>query len=135
MPNGQETDVSGDPNEPQVDVWVTDPDEVVVDDGRTKADQRAPFTATPVPAIDLQRPRGAALPDAEPAIDTRDLPLLPQLPATPPTDPMLPPSQEEIARWQLVINDYEREAKAIGNEPGAASLYVEIGRVWEEQLN
>lgn len=139
MPNGQETDVLGDPNEPQVDVWVTDPEDAMVENsGAATTHDRAsniPFTATPVPAVDLQRPRGAALPDAEPMIDARDLPSLPPLPATPSSDHLAPPSAEEIARWQTVINDYEREAKAIGNEPHAASLYVEIGRIWEEQLN
>jgi cellulose synthase operon protein C len=145
MPNGQETDALGDPSEPQVDVWVTDPEEAPLEPGpaneaRTDAtnDQapNVPFGATPVPATDLRvPPRGAAIPDSEPLIDARDLPPLPPLPQTPSSDHLQPASAEDLARWQTVIADYEREAKAIGNEPHAASLYVEIGRVWEEQLN
>ena len=42
---------------------------------------------------------------------------------------------EEAAVWEKIIEDFEREAKAIGNEPAAARLYLEIGRVWEEQLS
>lgn len=137
MSNGQETDVL-DPNEPQVDVWVNEPEDPAEPSANAQnaRDSAVPFSATPAVDLSLPSPTGAALgADAEPVIDGRDLPPLLAIPHQPSTDLLEAPTPDEMARWQAVIADYEREAKAIGNEPHAASLYVEIGRVWEEQLN
>src|SRR5688572_10863624 len=46
----------------------------------------------------------------------------------------MPPAQtnEEEARARIAC--LEREAKAMGNEPGAALLFHEIGLIWDEVL-
>src|SRR5688572_598099 len=117
MPNGQETDALGDPSEPQVDVWVTDPEEAPLEPDQPATandveEPNVPFAATAVQSADLRvPPRGAAIPEGEPLVDTRDLPALPPLPAMPSSDHLQPAGAEEIARWQAVIADYEREAK------------------------
>ncbi len=72
--------------------------------------------------------------DVSVQINPADLPpLLPvgEARAEPPFEPKVP---EEAARWEQVIVEYEREAAALGNEARAASLYLEIGRIYEEQL-
>jgi cellulose synthase operon protein C len=45
-----------------------------------------------------------------------------------------PKNPEETERWQAIIAAYEREAKALGNKPRAGTIYLEVGRIWEEQL-
>ncbi len=69
-----------------------------------------------------------------------DLPRLPPVPQPAPRAEGEPApalaarTPEENERWQSLIAGYEREAKALGNQPQAATLYLEIGRIWEEQL-
>lgn len=36
--------------------------------------------------------------------------------------------------WARAIEDYEDEIKALGSNPAAATLLVEVGRIWEEHL-
>ncbi|MEQ8980279.1 MAG: hypothetical protein RL846_20240 [Deltaproteobacteria bacterium] len=48
--------------------------------------------------------------------------------------PFLPRSAEESQVWEQRIADFEREANALGNDPRAAQLHLEIGRIYEEQL-
>ena len=43
-------------------------------------------------------------------------------------------SESETARWKANITAYEREAKALGEVPEAAALYLEIGRIYEEKI-
>src|SRR5688572_21014471 len=72
--------------------------------------------------------------DVTVAIDPADLPpLLPvgEARSEPPFEPKV---AEEAAKWEQIISEYEREAAALGNEARAASLYLEIGRIYEEQL-
>jgi tetratricopeptide (TPR) repeat protein len=42
------------------------------------------------------------------------------------------PNQTKI--WQALLNEYEREIKAIGEVPAAAIFYYESGKIWEEKL-
>src|SRR5687767_9867153 len=112
MPNGQETDVHGSSSSPDVDVWVTDPEEGASEPVQARSDSGRPLPS-PHAAVDLRLPpRPTAIgPDAEPAIDTRDLPPLPSPPQVLQGDVQTQaPTADEIARWQAVIADYEREA-------------------------
>lgn len=67
-----------------------------------------------------------------PRLDPSTLPKLPALRTGPVEDPALSP--EETEHFQALIQEYEREAKAQGDSPAAALLYLEIGRIWEEKL-
>ena len=70
-----------------------------------------------------------ALP-ALPAIDDETLAGLPAAKVpSPPTR-----TAEELEHYKAQIGLYEREAKARGSSPEAAQLYLEMGRLWEEQL-
>ena len=74
-----------------------------------------------------------------PIPEASELPPLPEVPLPPPTrglsdEGLSVKNPEEAERWQAVIATYEREAKALGNKPRAATIYLEIGRIWEEQL-
>jgi tetratricopeptide (TPR) repeat protein len=72
--------------------------------------------------------------DVSITIDPSALP--PLLPAGPAREqpPFEPKTAAEAAKWEKVITEYEREAAALGNESRAAHLYLEIGRIFEEQL-
>jgi tetratricopeptide (TPR) repeat protein len=141
MAGGQETDVTKKSAvDPQLEVFVTDPEddlEIGASDpllggappGR---DSGLPVTAK-IPTGDV-RLRKNRVNDTDVGYDITALPALPPAGALATDGPAPAVSQDEISHWQAVIADYEREAKAIGNEPQAAALYVEIGRVWEEQL-
>lgn len=62
---------------------------------------------------------------------------LPELPIPdPPTgrSPFVAPQPEEAARWQASIEAYQREADAMSEQSQAARLYLEVGRIYEEQL-
>lgn len=98
-----------------------------------------------VPVSDLTAgPRAASgIPAASglgPLPAAADLPRLPPVPPPPVRGegeapaPLVTRTPEETERWQAVIASYEREAKALGTQPRAAGLYLEIGRIWEEQL-
>lgn len=141
MSNTQETDALPAPGggEPQHDVWVTEPGRVSLSKAPSPAAvDGAPPSSSPPPGgagVAAPAPLLGAL-EAELQIDPASLPQLPVARVVPPADAQLVAlGPDEIARWQAVISDYEREAKSIGNEPRAAALYVEIGRIWEEQLN
>lgn len=152
MPGGQDTDITKkSAAEPQLDVFVTDPEEpedvdvdisgpapvVPLSRADTIRPRPAPSAAPPADAAPAD-PRAGSLATIEPDAPVDARPLPPLLSAKEPAQPdghAPPATPEELSRWQAVIADYEREAKAIGNEPHAASLYLEIGRVWEEQLN
>jgi tetratricopeptide (TPR) repeat protein len=140
MPGGHDTEIpQKSVSQPQLDVWVTDPDEEARDtiSGVQKGDDKSrSHAAKPAAAPELAVPRAGQMTtiEADQTIDPAQLPPLP-LAGDGQADAHFAPTPEDLARWQAVIADYEREAKAIGNEPHAASLYVEIGRVWEEQLN
>jgi tetratricopeptide (TPR) repeat protein len=140
MPGGQDTGIpQKSVSDAQMDVWVTDPDEDGRDTAvpRSEGGSRTP-AIKPIVPNDMGAPlRASPLATIEPdsTIDPAQLPPLPLAGDVTAQDVHPPPTPEEMTRWQAVIADYEREAKAIGNEPHAASLYVEIGRVWEEQLN
>lgn len=41
---------------------------------------------------------------------------------------------DELDYWQATAQDYEREAGTLGSDPRAALLYLEVGRIYEEQL-
>lgn len=74
-----------------------------------------------------------------PIPEASELPPLPEVPLPPPSrglsdEGLSVKNPEEAERWQAVIATYEREAKALGNKPRAATIYLEIGRIWEEQL-
>src|SRR5688572_20532016 len=141
MPNGHESDAQASPNEPQADVWASDPlADAIVEQPQADArlatpirDAARPILGTPIAQGTVLRGTGLQT-EPEPSIDVSQLPALPPVPDAPPADLNAPPGAEDIARWQAAIADLEREAKAIGNEPHAAALYVEIGRIWEEQL-
>ncbi len=75
---------------------------------------------------------GQKAPRSKPRIDPATLPKLPALRTGPIEDGALSP--EETERCQRLIQEYEREAKALGDAPEAALLYLEIGRIWEEML-
>ena len=75
---------------------------------------------------------GSKAPRSKPRIDPASLPKLPNLRTGPVEDGALSP--EETERCQHLIQEYEREAKALGDKPEAALLYLEIGRIWEEML-
>ncbi|MCC7385712.1 MAG: tetratricopeptide repeat protein [Deltaproteobacteria bacterium] len=42
--------------------------------------------------------------------------------------------QAAAEHWQTVVASYDREAKALGNKPRGATIYLEMGRIWEEEL-
>src|SRR5262249_30573243 len=139
MPNGQETDVIS--TEGSLDVFISEgeAESNAADESMRAAIGDTARIQIPAAAFNVGPQRGSVTlggTEVEPPIDAAHLPPLPSAPDVPPTDAhFAPANQEEITRWQSVIADYEREAKAIGNEPHAAALYVEIGRIWEEQLN
>jgi tetratricopeptide (TPR) repeat protein len=93
-------------------------------------------TTRPGPAGTLgasQRPR--------PVDRTTDLPPLPPLPAgweqVPPTGTghaAPEPTPEQVDVWQARIAQYEKEAKATTDKAASAALFLEVGRIWEEQL-
>lgn len=143
MTSGEDPTAAPGPGEPEIDVWVSEPTpgpEVLERVGAVASDgaarDGAPQPALAPAAADAIQVASAAAAEAEVPIDGKMLPPLPLTPMATATDAQFTPaSADELARWQAVIADYEREAKAIGNEPHAASLYVEIGRIWEELLN
>ncbi len=59
---------------------------------------------------------------------------LPPLPEVGETKDGLPFCADDGAEWLLLIKHYEAEAKTIGADPRSAHLYLEIGRIWEENL-
>ncbi len=55
------------------------------------------------------------------------------LPGAPGRQPA-PFDPQQTPLWQELVNEYEREAAAVGNVPAAAPLAYEVGRIWEEKL-
>ena len=95
----------------------------------------APSTSTPS-ELEAQAEKAASLPRTGEfaPLEGAELPTL-ESPGDPlDGGPFLPRSADEATVWEALIADYEREAKAIGNEPRAAHLFLEIGRIYEEQL-
>lgn len=72
--------------------------------------------------------------DVSVQIDPSELPALPWVGDATEEPPFEPKAAEQAAAWEKVIGEYEREAAALGNEARAANLYLEIGRIYEEQL-
>jgi cellulose synthase operon protein C len=64
-------------------------------------------------------------------MDTRERSITSQMTAPPGTTQVAIPADAEV---QALLAAYEREAKALGNEPAAARLYHEMGVLWEERL-
>lgn len=102
-----------------------------------------PRTGAPVADLDPAEVHAHQVPRAASALlplpDPSTLPALPPLPEarempSPEDTSLAPKNPEEAERWQAVIAAYDREAKALGNKPRAATIYLEIGRIWEEQL-
>ncbi len=70
----------------------------------------------------------------EPLVDPSLLPELP-MPGDPLEGPPFIPATGSVAdRWRQVIQAYEREAEALGGTPNAAPLFLEVGRIYEEEL-
>ncbi len=67
-------------------------------------------------------------------LDATQLPAL--IPAGPPREgtPFGTRPPEELARWEQLVADYEREIRALGNDPRSVPLYLEVGRIYEEML-
>lgn len=99
--------------------------------GSSQTDMLAPPTEGRPPPVSKSEPHLLA---NAPATDLALLPALMEPGQPKEGAPFAPKAGEEAAQWEKVINDYEREAKAIGNDAKAAVLYLEIGRIWEEQL-
>lgn len=91
-----------------------------------------PESEKPTQRLEVRRVPGL-LATTRTFIDLTQLPRL--LPVVSPLRPQeLPLTAEERARWTATIEECEREAKAAGNVPEAAALYVEIGRIRAEYL-
>ena len=69
-----------------------------------------------------------------PLAETGALPSLPAPGEPREGPPFVPDPPEAAARWEAAIADFEREARALGGDPRAAQLYLEIGRIYEEHL-
>ena len=70
----------------------------------------------------------------EPLVDMGALPELP-MPGDPVEGTPFPPTAGlEADRWHQIIQAYEREAQALGNKPAGAPLFLEVGRIYEEEL-
>ena len=70
----------------------------------------------------------------EPSIDPSSLPDLP-MPGDPiEGTPFSPVAGNEADRWHQMIKAYEREAEALGGIAAGAPLFLEVGRIYEEEL-
>ena len=70
----------------------------------------------------------------EPHVDTDALPELP-MPGDPREGtPFTPATGSAADRWHESIKAYEREAEALGTIPAGATLFLEVGRIYEEEL-
>ena len=70
----------------------------------------------------------------EPLIDPSQLPELP-MPGDPQEGtPFVPASGAVADGWHDMIKAYEREAEAIGSSQAGAPLFLEVGRIYEEEL-
>lgn len=126
------------------DAWFSDEKTEVAessgdDPGTDSPPSPADAGAATQPALDIDASLAAPVERLEVEIDA--LPDLPPLPAAallaaPNARGIAPLAQtaEEVAHWQGLIELYEREAKALDGQPAAAQLYLEVGRIWEEQL-
>lgn len=94
-----------------------------------------PSTSTPG-EVQAQEEKAASLPTTGDLHGVDPIALPPLDPPGAPLEggPFLPRSAEEAAPWEALVADYEREAAALGTDPRAAQLFLEIGRIYEEQL-
>ncbi|MCA9555109.1 MAG: tetratricopeptide repeat protein, partial [Myxococcales bacterium] len=97
----------------------------------------APSSSTPQEQL-LHADKARSLPmtgEAAPLFADEGLPDLP-LPGAPLDVPPFArkASDADQVVWGARIQDFEREAEALGSEPQAALLYLEIGRIYEEYM-
>lgn len=96
----------------------------------------APSSSTPEER-DAHAEKARSMPmtgEFEPLADADALPELP-LPGPPLEQPPFARRDEpRVAFWKGQIRDYEREIEALGQDPRAATLALEVGRIYEEYL-
>ena len=70
----------------------------------------------------------------EALIDTSSLPELPMPGAPQEGTPFAPATGAVADRWHEAVQAYEREAAALGSNAAGAPLFMEVGRIYEEEL-
>ncbi len=103
---------------------------------QTLSDPLAPSSSTTAEqAAHAEKARSLPITgEFERVVDTSQLPELP-MPGDPREGTPFTPVTGAVAdRWHQMIQAYEREAAALGSEKAGAPLFMEVGRIYEEEL-